>query len=593
VLTHDDQVLSNLQTWLAGPAQACRLLVPIRSSVATPGLLATLRAIARVVRWNLAALWGIAPPGFWPLPGLEDAAVSMAPARVGWDIQRREPGSPSRSGPEPVFTAQQGLVPGLEESAALSSATVRAGWDIQRTARDSASRQSAESAAGTQPGRTPGQTPRRTRIPQQVEDSGFLVDQVEKAGGPDLSRDSTRVVVSGPGLGRDLALKAAIRAQLDAVLASTGIFSGWPATARRGVASSPFWPTVAWSPEVERHLGRQAVRGWGELSFAPLAGGDVALLHGGAVGSPELASDHPQQVGESRVALSLVGDVPPGVASGEVGSRKRAAVDVVAPGRRFSVHKGPAGAEAAKGAEASESVQAQAPREWRRMEVQLARAPAAASPAPETERLARVPAPPTSARLEPGHKPREGTDRPPRAALVQDSAAAALVLQAQATLAHVDAGLLAAVPVPWSAEPSWEMGGQREQVLQGMAPVPPAARRTIREIEHRLASIGGQSAIQAVRQDQREALLPFLTGERHGRAGSPSEQALVEVVVQLSELVGQLQRQVQQLAAATGQSLGGAACPGQEPEGEADPKALSRKLAEQLVKEARRYGIRI
>jgi hypothetical protein len=580
VPTHDEKVLSNLQGWLAGPVQACRLLAPLRASVATPGLLATLRAIARVVRWNLAALRGVVLPGLWPLPGLEDAAGFTAPARAGCSIQRRQPEPPT---PFP--------------------ATARAGWDVQRMERDAASRRSAESAAGTQPGRTPGQTPQRTRIPQQVEDS-VLIQQTERTGVPDLSGESARVVAAGPGLGRDLALKTAIRVQLDAVLAGSGVFSGRPAMARRGVAPGPFSENAPWPPEVERRLDGQVVRHRGEPSFAPIAAGDAALVHGGLAGSPEPASDRPQQVGESGTRRiqrtgessggvpNLLGNIPLQVASGEIGNPKRAAESRSASRRRFTVQKRPASAEAAKGAKASESASTRPSEAPRRMRVELARAPTAFPLAPEIGQPARAASPPTSAQPEPGHKPRQETGRPSRAAFVQDGAVTALIRQAQATLAHMDAGLLAVAPLGWPAEAGMEEGQAHEPTPEGGAHGPPVAR-TIREIGHRLASTGGQAATSAVRRDQAEMLWPSAGGERQIPSGPLSEKALAKAVGELAGLVGQLQRQVQQLASATGQSLGGAAYPEQQPEGEGDPQALSRKLAEQLVREARRYGIRI
>jgi hypothetical protein len=402
-------------------------------------------------------------------------------------------------------------------------------------------------------------------------------------------------VAAGPGLSRDLALKTALRTQLDAVLAGTAVPSRQPPRARWAAAHSTVSPTVHRTREMERDLGRQAVRSQREPSFAPIAGADVTPAHGRPVRGSEPVFDGPPSGEFGGGILNLVGDAPQEGPSGEVGYRKQAEASV-APGRRFSVQKQPGEAKAAEGLKASEPVSSQASRAARRMRVEVSSAPAPLPPASEVEQPGRALARPPSERIEPGGGPWTGTERPPRAWFVPDRTAAAVLRQVQATLAQVNAGLLPVAPATWPAEPAWEMGRSRDQVVAGTAPGLPAAP-AMGEIEQRLASIGGQAGTPAMRRGRRDTPSPVATGDWPAVAGPLSEEALVEVVTQLAEMVGQLQRQVQQLATAvaavTGRSLGGAAHQGQEPEAEGDPQALSRKLAKQLVDEARRYGIRM
>jgi hypothetical protein len=78
---HNDRALHYLQNWLVGPDQAYHLLSPMAALLATPGLMATLRAIGQMVRRLSWLLEKYALPGLWILPGSIEEIDQSEPRR--------------------------------------------------------------------------------------------------------------------------------------------------------------------------------------------------------------------------------------------------------------------------------------------------------------------------------------------------------------------------------------------------------------------------------------------------------------------------------------------------------------------------------
>jgi len=577
----DERVLSHLQGWLAGPSQACRLLSPLASLLATSGLVATWKTIGQLVRWTLEIIKGTTPLGLWALFGLGGEA--------GWEAlsgERARPAPSSALGParpperaKPTVASRMmgerpawGLARGLELKMAI--------WS-----------QAAPVLANF--GASFGQAP------QGREALAF--------GAPPLAILSPLAPTEAE---RDVAGEA-----------SAGLPSSTLTTALTAPLPIPFTPLLTLEERRKRgafglaaDLGlkeairAQAAQVWRSIEI-PLGlkprKKEVLPIGAELVGPPPppFLPLPPERLAAATTRPPLAPPVTRGVAFGlarDLGLResiRARAVPTLESIRVFPGFKsGGREALAVKGLPAPSPIDVFLslwPAGERAAEVSSSLLAGQVIAEPEGGLTWVRPAEMVGADL----RPPRGREHLQKVSLGTVRAAGEINRQLGTVLAHVGVGLQPLKPGRQPEKPPSE-AVQAGKVAQEIMVPSAQTGMTAGEIERRLTTVLG--LVQPTAGHRLGPEMPPLPSlGQEGMAAEQlripllSEERLSQVLIQLVELVRQLQQQAQQPAEPASQSTFNVTLQAGDLEGERDLRPLGQELAKLLADEARRYGIEV
>jgi len=529
----DEKVLSYLQGWLVAPTQAGHSLWALASLLAASGLVATLKAIGQTVLWMLAA--EPVPSGLWALPA-EGAGPEVPAGAEGWSAPRPAPGQ-------------------AEGRPARRVSVVRRASDPASPSPPARDRQQEEARVGTKP----PDAARPTAAPTLGSARPPARPPARPARGP---------------IG-DLSLRRAIWSQVAAVLASLGTplgrtlqetaTAGWEASAPAG-----------FPPSAQLQARRRAAGGAGGLQGTVEA--ESPQAYRGVEASPQPPGGEtiplPPRFFAPELVRSLLG-------SGGAGPAEPTLLARSIPGSR----------------EASTA----------RGHAHLPPGQAMAAPGPG-------PASAPGGRAGFGARVPQGSERLPEVPLGPAWVMREIGQQFQSVLAQSGAGVQPLSPRGQPAQPPAEaapagplsqetvapsllaavQGAQRQRLGHGHETVGPSVPVAVWDLRRQLAVILDHVRASTGYAPGAGRPLPHSPGQE-SRGAEPgtlppsSEERMFRALAELKESIQQLLRQLQRPAEPG--APGPLQVTVQAGDLESEPEALSRKLAEILAQEARRYGI--